>query len=55
MEKMKVVLRLMEKYEYADPSVSITWFDGAKENGTIEGTKMTLVDEDGYSEIYVKQ
>ncbi len=43
------------KYEYADPSVSITWFDGAKENGTIEGTKMTLVDEDGYSEIYVKQ
>ena len=43
------------KYEYAAPSVSITWFDGYKEIGTIEGTTMILVDEDGYSEIFVKQ
>ncbi|WP_291593066.1 hypothetical protein [Bacteroides sp.] len=42
-------------YKYVSPSISITWSDGYKENGTIEGAKMTLVDEDGYSEIFVKQ
>lgn len=42
-------------YKYVSPSISITWSDGFKENGTIEGARMTLVDEDGYSETFTKQ
>lgn len=43
------------KYKYTDPSVTIAWSDGYKEAGTIKGNEMILVDEDGYSEIFVKQ
>ena len=42
-------------YEYEDDLVIITWQDGYVESGVISGNKMTLTDEDGYTETFTKK
>lgn len=42
-------------YQYSQPSVKITWEDGYTEKGSLNGNKMTLTDQDDYTEEFIKQ